>query len=132
VLGRIGVNNGHLIDIGGVGFKIGCVCNNEISKGRMYLSGERINANCHNCFQAMTIVYMGLKTYNPTLKINQIRTDRELPNKGSCKHMKLSYRWFRYGCCGRCFGCDDCHIIESVAVHEKIKGITMMCGFCSR
>jgi hypothetical protein len=28
VLGRMGVNNGHLIDLGGVGFKIGCSCNN--------------------------------------------------------------------------------------------------------
>lgn len=28
VLGRIGVNNGHLVDVGGVGFKIGCACNN--------------------------------------------------------------------------------------------------------
>lgn len=42
----------------------------------MFLPGERINANCHNCFHAMTISYMGLKLYNPTLKSAQIRTDR--------------------------------------------------------
>lgn len=27
-LGRIGVSSGHLVDMGGIGFKIGCVCNN--------------------------------------------------------------------------------------------------------
>lgn len=76
VLGRMGVNNGHLIDLGGVGFKIGCSCNNEISKGKLYLPGERINANCHNCFQSMMVAFMGLKIYNPTLKIPQVKTDR--------------------------------------------------------
>lgn len=39
LLGRIGVNHGHLIDVGGVGFKIGCTCNNEISKAKLYLPG---------------------------------------------------------------------------------------------
>jgi hypothetical protein len=59
----------------------------------------------------MLITYMGLKSYNPTVKAPQVKADSELPNKGTCKHMKLSFRWFRYGCCGRCFSCDDCHII---------------------
>ena len=36
---RVGVTAGHLVDIGGIGFKVGCVCNNEISKGKMYLPG---------------------------------------------------------------------------------------------
>ena len=80
----------------------------------------------------MLILYMGLKSVNYTLKGQQVKTDTELPNKGACKHVKLSFRWFRFGCCGRCFSCDDCHIMESVAVHEKIKGITMLCGYCSR
>ena len=75
---------------------------------------------------------MGLKCFNPTLKIPQVRIDSELPNKGACKHMKLTFRWYRYGCCGRCFSCDDCHIMNSIAVHEKIKGITMICGYCSK
>lgn len=132
LLGRIAVSRGHLIDVGGVSFKIGCSCNNEISKGRLYLPAERITANCHNCFQSMIITYMGLKSFNPTIKTPQVKVESELPGKGSCKHMKLSFRWFRYGCCGRCFSCDDCHIMESCVVHEKIKGITMLCGFCSR
>jgi hypothetical protein len=80
----------------------------------------------------MLISYMGLNSYNPTIKSPQVKIDSELPGKGSCKHMKLSFRWFRFGCCGRCFSCDDCHIMESCVVHEKIKGITMICGFCSR
>lgn len=27
-LGKIGVGSGHLIDVGGLAFKIGCICNN--------------------------------------------------------------------------------------------------------
>lgn len=81
------------------------------------LPGERLNANCHNCFQSAHISYMGLKFYNPTLKIPQVRMDHELPGKGACKHMKLTFRWYRYGCCGRCFSCDDCHIMNSIVVH---------------
>ena len=132
VLGSIGVTSGHLLDIGGVGFKIGCICNNEISKLKMYLPGERININCHNCFHSMQVQYQGLKFYNPTLKTPQVRIDHELPGKGACKHMKLTFRWYRYGCCGRCFSCDDCHIMGSIVVHEKMKGITMLCGHCSK
>ena len=28
VLGRVGINNGRFLELGGVGFKIGCICNN--------------------------------------------------------------------------------------------------------
>ena len=129
---KVGVTAGHLLDLGGIGFKVGCVCNNEIPKNQLYLPGEKINVNCHNCFHQMHISFMGLKCYNPTLKTSQVRIDHELPNKGTCKHMKRTFRWYRYGCCGRCFSCDDCHIMGSIAVHEKIKGITMLCGYCSK
>ena len=45
--------------------------------------------------------------------------------------MKLSFRWIRYGCCGRLFSCDECHEKGSAHLHEKVPGITMLCGFCS-
>jgi len=132
MMGRIGLNNARLIDVGGMGFKVGCGCDNEISKSKLYLPAERISINCHSCFQSMNISYMGLKFYNSTLKGAQVQTNEELPNRGNCKHMKLSFRWFRYGCCGRCFSCDDCHLGESVNLHEMMRGITMLCGFCSK
>ncbi len=97
----------------------------------MYLPGERISVNCHHCFETLTIFFGGLKIFNPNLKGVQIKPDTELPGKGTCKHVKLSFRWFRYGCCGRCFSCDDCHIVASTWLHEKVKGITMLCGYCS-
>ena len=78
----------------------------------------------------MQIHYMGLKYFNPFLPYN-ITEDTELPNKGSCKHFKLSFRWVRYGCCGRMFSCDECHIKNSIFPHEKVEGTTMVCGFCS-
>ena len=80
----------------------------------------------------MHLHFMGLRIYNHNLKTPQILIDQELPGKGACKHMELTFRWYRYACCGRCFSCDDCHIMESVVVHEKMKGITMLCGYCSK
>lgn len=74
-MGRIGVVNGRLIDIGGMGFKVGCACDNEISKSKLYLPGERVSINCHLCFQTMNISYMGLKFYNSTLKCVQVQTN---------------------------------------------------------
>lgn len=54
----------------------------------------------------MNISFNGLKHFNPFVKEFQPQNGKELQNKGSCKHMKYSFRWLRYGCCGRLFSCD--------------------------
>lgn len=36
-----------------------------------------------------------------------------LPDKGSCKHYRQSYKWLRFPCCGKAFACDECHDAES-------------------
>jgi len=52
-----------------------------------------------------------------------------LPNNGTCIHYKLSYRWFRFPCCGKAFPCDECH--DSASNHESVYAKNIICGFCS-
>lgn len=87
----------------------------------MTLSGVRKNINCFTCFKQYTIQYFGIYKVNPLLgeigkkpaykfdkgTNNEVvfKLDTELPNRGTCKHSKFSYRFFRYPCCGRAFPC---------------------------
>ncbi|GMT16110.1 hypothetical protein PFISCL1PPCAC_7407, partial [Pristionchus fissidentatus] len=54
-----------------------------------------------------------------------------LPDKGTCRHYKKSYRWFRFPCCGRLFPCDTCHEEAVVGDHEMKVANRMVCGHCS-
>lgn len=67
-IGRLGIENGRLIEVGGIGWKIGCSCDTEIIKPKICLPGYRLNANCHECFKQMQITYMGLGFQNPFTK----------------------------------------------------------------
>jgi uncharacterized CHY-type Zn-finger protein len=53
-----------------------------------------------------------------------------LPERGTCKHYKKSYRWFRFSCCGRVHPCDKCH--DEAEAHINEWANRMICGFCSR
>jgi len=52
-----------------------------------------------------------------------------LPNTGTCKHYRLSFRWFRFPCCGKAYACDECH--DLVSDHESAYAKQIICGFCS-
>lgn len=39
ILGRISVQNSMLIDLGGIGLKVGCGCDNEIGNNKLFLPG---------------------------------------------------------------------------------------------
>ena len=65
--------NGKLVDIGGIGWKIGCNCDDEIIKGKLHLPGERLQVNCHSCFSNMSITYNGIKHFNPFVKEFQMQ-----------------------------------------------------------
>ena len=54
----------------------------------------------------------------------------ELPNRGRCTHYRRSFRWFRFGCCGKVYPCDRCH--DAVAGHLNEFANRMVCGMCSR
>uniref|UniRef100_A0A0R3RPI5 C3H1-type domain-containing protein n=1 Tax=Elaeophora elaphi TaxID=1147741 RepID=A0A0R3RPI5_9BILA len=53
-----------------------------------------------------------------------------LPENGTCKHYKKSYRWFRFPCCGKLYPCDLCHN-DAEMEHEMKLANRMVCGFCS-
>nr|CCA30109.1 zinc finger (CHY type) protein, putative [Neospora caninum Liverpool]CEL71355.1 TPA: zinc finger (CHY type) protein, putative [Neospora caninum Liverpool] len=53
-----------------------------------------------------------------------------LPDNGTCKHYKKSFRWLRFPCCGKAFPCDVCH--DDSADHEHAWATRMICGFCSK
>jgi len=59
-----------------------------------------------------------------------IRVGTPLPDNGTCKHYKKSYRWLRFPCCGKAYPCDVCH--NEAADHECEWATRMICGFCSR
>lgn len=54
-----------------------------------------------------------------------------LPENGTCKHYKKSYRWFRFPCCGKLYPCDQCHN-DAEKEHEMKLANRMVCGFCSK
>uniref|UniRef100_A0A914UZC8 Nucleoporin NUP42 n=1 Tax=Plectus sambesii TaxID=2011161 RepID=A0A914UZC8_9BILA len=53
-----------------------------------------------------------------------------LPDNGTCKHYKKSFRWFRFPCCGKVYPCDLCH--EENETHEMKFANRIVCGFCSK
>lgn len=53
-----------------------------------------------------------------------------LPERGTCKHYKRSFRWLRFPCCGMLFPCDSCH--DASAGHPSEWATRMVCGLCSR
>jgi len=52
-----------------------------------------------------------------------------LPDNGTCQHYSQSFRWFRFGCCGRVYPCDECH--DKEAGHKSEYAHQNLCGFCS-
>ncbi|VDL89363.1 unnamed protein product [Schistocephalus solidus] len=61
-----------------------------------------------------------------------IQKGTPLPDNGTCKHYRKSYRWFRFQCCNRIYPCDVCHNNEMADDHELVFANRMICGFCSK
>ncbi|XP_033633902.1 uncharacterized protein LOC117295389 [Asterias rubens] len=60
-----------------------------------------------------------------------IHEGHPLPQNGTCKHYKKSFRWLRFPCCGKCYPCDECHgALETD--HEMKYATRMICGFCCK
>ncbi|KAL4457732.1 hypothetical protein ABPG75_012597 [Micractinium tetrahymenae] len=63
--------------------------------------------------------------FNGLLQLGQA-----LPDRGTCRHYKHSYRWLRFPCCGKRFPCDLCHE-ELTDGHDMKWATRMVCGYCS-
>lgn len=102
---------------------------------------------CANCYHQMMIVvkkinFVKRKRPKPNgmtvegkaskkkyAKIPGITLGQPLPDKGTCKHYRHSYRWLRFPCCGKAFPCDDCH--NEASNHEAKWANRMICGYCA-
>ncbi|RUS73744.1 hypothetical protein EGW08_018481 [Elysia chlorotica] len=64
------------------------------------------------------------------LKDPSIREGYPLPQFGTCKHYKQSFRWLRFPCCGKAYPCDVCH--DQQEDHDMTLANRMICGHCCK
>ena len=83
-----------------------------------------------NCAGLQGVVKVVVPNRKRIPKDPAIQEGKPLPNFGTCKHYKKSYRWLRFPCCGKCYPCDICH--DSKEDHEMKYANRMICGFCCK
>ncbi|KAL3865636.1 hypothetical protein ACJMK2_043007 [Sinanodonta woodiana] len=133
--------------------KLGCLnCSQEVTLKSM-APGVLSEMWCHSCHDKMRVATDGVRFTNlapadvalDASKVHQIAVQkkqrlpkdpaiqegRPLPDYGTCKHFKKSYRWLRFPCCGKCYPCDVCHE-EKEDGHEMKYATRMICGFCCK
>ncbi|CAG5124381.1 unnamed protein product [Candidula unifasciata] len=76
------------------------------------------------------VVEVGTSRQKKAAKDPAIREGYPLPEFGTCKHYKHSYRWLRFPCCGKAYPCDVCH--DKKEDHEMVYATRMICGHCCR
>jgi len=74
----------------------------------------------------------GTETRRGRQRDEGLRPGQPLPDGGTCRHYKKSFRWLRFPCCGKLFPCDVCHDEATMAEHETVLANRMVCGFCSQ
>lgn len=134
-------------------YKLGCMnCNKETKVDSLY-PGQSMDSWCKSCHQKMRVsaedakftVLLPTAVETETSKIHEVSVKKvkrivkdpvikygnPLPDNGTCKHYKKSFRWFRFPCCGKCYACDLCHE-EGEDGHEMVLANRMICGFCCR
>jgi len=140
-----------LLDMLPSDYLISCLsCGAEL-KFRETNSGCPRNSVCRHCHSKLTISFSSITFTTPSASVAKTQIDdvkniqcaaakkkpsylfkigSPLPDYGTCKHYKKSFRWLRFPCCGKAFPCDECH--DSVEDHECDWASRMICGFCSR
>ncbi|OWF40768.1 uncharacterized protein LOC110463370 [Mizuhopecten yessoensis] len=134
-------------------YKLGCMnCNKETKVDSLY-PGQPMDTWCKSCHQKLRVAAedakftllqstgvetekkevheVSVKKVKRIVKDPVIRFGNPLPDNGTCKHYKKSFRWFRFPCCGKCYACDLCHE-EREDGHEMVLANRMICGFCCR
>ncbi|ELU01558.1 hypothetical protein CAPTEDRAFT_157003 [Capitella teleta] len=81
-----------------------------------------------NSGKAYTIEVKALKKVQKDIAI---KLGQPLPENGTCRHYKKSYRWLRFPCCGKAYPCDICHD-ENEGDHDMKYANRMICGFCCK
>ncbi|XP_039629350.1 uncharacterized protein si:dkey-24l11.2 [Polypterus senegalus] len=149
VLGYLDLNGAVPADLvlSNCEFVVGCL--NCSEKGLlMNLSyGYNKEFNCTYCYRKLNILVESVKfqyiqprartetapTFQQHRKFYRdpaVQSGKPLPEKGTCKHYRQSYRWLRFPCCGRAYPCDICH--NEAQNHEMELATRMICGYCAK
>lgn len=125
-------------DIGLCDYEAGCAKCSKTKIFKAVVRGTEHSAKCSKCFEKITISALtGIsliqslvskgdvapsiaariasvkKTVKPKAQNLNLRIGDPLPENGTCKHYRKSYRWFRFSCCGIAYPCDVCHDEQS-------------------
>lgn len=91
-------------------------------------TGEVCVQKCYGCFRELKIKVNKLEYYQK--RDVKVKEGNELPGRGTCKHYKKSFRWFRFSCCNSLYPCDICH--DEQSGHKSQTADKMVCGMCSK
>lgn len=121
-------------------------CSTATAQGFVAVRGDAVTNVCRECHARFTFKIPDVRflAYAPgssasLLPASGPRRRQEklglhagepLPDKGSCKHYRKSYRWFRFSCCNKVYACDRCH--DEAESHVNEWANRMICGYCSR
>ena len=106
--------------------------------------GQEVRLACRKCHQKMLFCFdSGVQFREPAQllskavtvkaqKISGLVIGQPLPERGTCKHYRKSFRWLRFPCCGKVFACDTCHDEATADGHASQWATRMICGHCSR
>lgn len=150
----------HLVDCQAVdiplmecSFYVDCLnCSRQISIDGIHYGQQRITW-CLYCNKKMSIYMQSVKFQHlqpasniattghrlttavkkdkKVIKDPAIQEGKPLPDCGTCRHYKKSYRWLRFPCCGKAYACDICHDEKEID-HEMKYANHMICGFCAK
>lgn len=110
--------------------------------GMVSVRGDKPIQVCRSCHAKMSftipeVKFLRVSHHSAALPLRRpkkenlgISAGTSLPDNGTCQHYRHSYRWFRFGCCGRVYPCDRCH--DAAESHVNEHADRMVCGWCSR
>ncbi|XP_013777913.1 uncharacterized protein LOC106462525 [Limulus polyphemus] len=126
-------------------------CNKQMTMTGIHY-GQATNTWCHFCnvkfaifadtvkfsqlqqterFDKGQVQLIRLQRKDKIVKDPVIQDGKPLPENGTCKHYKKSFRWLRFPCCGKAYPCDLCHD-EKEMDHDMELATRMICGFCAK
>ncbi|XP_013395822.1 uncharacterized protein LOC106162896 [Lingula anatina] len=133
-------------------FSVGCMnCSKEM-KLEGLAPGQMSDTRCLGCYSKLKVAVEAVKfqqlhpanitdTHGANVivvkkapravKDPAIQEGKPLPETGTCKHYRKSFRWLRFPCCGKCYPCDVCHD-DKEGDHEMKFANRMVCGFCAK
>lgn len=119
-----------------------CSATFPVPPGMISVRGDKPIQVCRSCHAKMSftipeVKFLRVSHHAAALPLRRpkkenlgISAGTPLPDKGTCPHYRHSYRWFRFGCCGRVYPCDRCH--DTAEAHVNEHADRMVCGWCSR